>query len=176
MWCTFAATCCWLRPAMWYLSIVSDVDYKRAGYTTLMESLTNEQVILISQHFWQLFVSFTYGISLSLEVFKYLIYLPSSWENFTLIGSHRWCLFLLDAAFLINTDLEVLLKTKADIDFSESFFSRWHTNSKPLSVWWQHILVKAMTSIHYWLVIIAFGWLSRILQQEFMHTSTRTMG
>lgn len=55
-WCRFAAICCMLRPAMWYLPIISDVEFKRAGYTTLMESLTHGQVILISQlqHFCQL--------------------------------------------------------------------------------------------------------------------------
>ena len=30
------------------LSILSDVEYEAAGYTTLMESLTHEQVLLLS--------------------------------------------------------------------------------------------------------------------------------
>jgi len=40
------------------LSILSDVEYEAAGYTTLMESLTHEQVLLLSHFFSDLLVLF----------------------------------------------------------------------------------------------------------------------
>jgi hypothetical protein len=84
-----------LRPDMWHLSILSDVEFKREGYTTLME-LTDVQVIPIFQHFFHFFSSLSCSTSISLEIFKNWTLLFSSWENV-----HRvWIVVMVSLHFL----------------------------------------------------------------------------